>query len=134
MQVVHFHQRNSSGDAYPAYDGGVVTRWQVCDNRRFPRIPRSVTAVLNLLDLIAGDDPADDRSPPIVVRGNQSPIAIVQFQCWISHCVWNSELAEFRPNRAQNHPLSLSPSYNKTTNHHVIARLNKTAGTEIAQI
>ena len=55
MQVVHLHERNSGGVVYPAYDGGVVTRWKVCDDRRFTRVPRSVAAVLNVLDLVLGD-------------------------------------------------------------------------------
>ena len=31
-------------------------------------------------DLVAGDNPADYRSSPVIVRGNQSPSAIVQLQ------------------------------------------------------
>ena len=93
-----------------------------------------MAAVLNILDLIAGDHPTDYRQLPVVIRGNQSPVAIVQFQCWIDHCIWNSVLTEFRANRTQNHPLWLSSLYDEPANHHVIARLNKAAGTEIAQI
>ena len=52
MQVVHFHERNSGGVVYPAHDGGVVTRWKVCDDRRFARVRRSVAAVLNVLHLL----------------------------------------------------------------------------------
>ena len=47
MQVVHFHERNSGGVVYPAHDGGVVTRWKVCDDCRFVRVRWSVAAVLN---------------------------------------------------------------------------------------
>ena len=54
IQVVHFHERNSGGVVYPTHDGGVVTRWEVCDDRRFARVRRSVAAVLNVLDLVAG--------------------------------------------------------------------------------
>src|SRR6266576_2127641 len=67
MQVVHFHEPNSSGAVYPTHDGGVVTRWEVCDDRRFARGSRSVAAVLNVLHLIAGDDPAGDRGLPVVI-------------------------------------------------------------------
>src|SRR5437867_11686728 len=79
LQVVHLHKRNSGRAGYPAHDYGVVTRWQVCDDRRLARVSRSVAAVLNILDLALGDNPADDRSLPVIVRGNQSSIAVVQF-------------------------------------------------------
>ncbi|PYK09211.1 MAG: hypothetical protein DME65_12510 [Verrucomicrobia bacterium] len=85
-----------------------------------------MTAVDNLLDLIAGD--------PIIIRRNQRAGAIVQFQCWIGHCIWNSELSKLRPNRAQNYALSLIPLHDESTNHHVIAGLNKAASADIAQI
>ena len=70
MQVVHFHERNSGGVVYPAHDRGVITWGQVCDDRRFSRVPRGVAAVLNGLDLVAGDDAADDRLLPIIIGGN----------------------------------------------------------------
>src|SRR5438067_151619 len=131
MQVVHFHERNSSGVIYPTHDGGVVTRWKVCDDRRFTRVPRSVAAVLNVLDLVLGDDAADDRMLPVVVRGNQSPVGIVQFQCWITQRIRNSVASELRTNSTQNHPLWLTPLYNESANHHVVARLHKGASAEI---
>ena len=84
MQIVHLHQSNSGSAVYPAHDRRVVTRWQVRNDRRFSRVPRSVTAILNILDLVLGDDPADDGGLPVIIRGNQSSIAIVQFQCGIS--------------------------------------------------
>ena len=52
IQVVHFHERNSGGVVYPTHDGGVVTGSEVCDDRRFTRVRRSVAAVLNVLDLV----------------------------------------------------------------------------------
>src|SRR5882724_8432964 len=93
MQVVHFHEPNSSGAVYPTHDGGVVTGREVCDDRRFARVRRGVAAVLNVLDLVLVDDSANDRMLPVVVRGNQSPGAIVQFQCWISQGIRNAILA-----------------------------------------
>src|SRR5437867_4414980 len=70
MQVVHFHERNTRSVVYPAYDRGVIAGWKVCDDRRFARISWSVAAVLNLLALIARDDPGDDRLLPVVIRAN----------------------------------------------------------------
>src|SRR6266403_676606 len=132
MQVVHFHERNSSGVVYPTHDGGVVTRWEVCDDRRFPRVRRSVAAVLNVLDLVLGDDAADYRMLPVVVGGNQSSGAIVQFQCRISQGIRNAKLAELRANGTYDHVLWLSPLYDEPANHHVVASLNKTTSTDIA--
>src|SRR5438477_11529394 len=131
MQVVHFHESNSSGVIYPTHNRGVITRWQVCHNRRFVRVTRSVAAVLNILDLIASDDPSDDRIMPVVIRGNRSPVSIVQFQYWIAHCIWNSVSSEPRANSTQNQPLWLTPLYNESANHHVVARLHKGASAEI---
>ena len=34
LRSVHFHQGNSSGIIYAAYNSGVVTWWSDCDDRR----------------------------------------------------------------------------------------------------
>ena len=34
----------------------------------------SVTAVSDIADLVAGDNPADDRRLPVIIRGDQSPV------------------------------------------------------------
>src|SRR5438876_1021240 len=105
MQIVHFDESDSNGVVYPAYDRGVVTCWQVSNDRRFSRIPRSVTAILNFLDLIVCDDPADYRSLPVIIRGNQSPIAIMQFQCRVLQWIRNAILTELRTNAAYDYSL-----------------------------
>src|SRR5437899_724508 len=105
MQIVHFHQSNSDGAVYPTHDRRVVTCWQLCNDRRFPSVSRCVTAVLDFLDLVVGDDPADDGSLPIIIGGNQSASAIVQFQGGILQWIGNAKLAELRANGANNHSL-----------------------------
>src|SRR5438105_3493885 len=112
MQIVHFHQSNSGGAVYTTYDGRVVACWQVCYNRRFPLVSRRVTAVLDFLHLIVCDDPADDRSLPVIIGANQSSGAIVQFQCGILQWIGNTVLTELRANSADNHSLWLSPLNN----------------------
>ena len=92
-----------------------------------------MTAVLNVLDLAAGNDAADYRLLPMVVRGNQRPGAIVQFQCRISQEIRNAMLAKLRANGTYDHVLWLRPLDDETTNHHVVAGLNKTTSTNIAQ-
>src|SRR5437660_49543 len=102
MQIVHFHQSNSGGAVYTTHDRGVVACRKVCYDRRFSSVTRCVTAVLDFLRLVVGDDPADDGSLPVIIRGNQSASAIVQFQCWISQWIGNSVLTELRANGANN--------------------------------
>ena len=46
-KIVHFHQSNSGGVVYTTHDRGVVTRWQVCDDRRLPSVAGRVAASLN---------------------------------------------------------------------------------------
>src|SRR6266545_3993199 len=76
-KIVHFHESNSGGVVYATQDRGVVARWQVCDDRRFPPIAGYVAAAANLRDLAAGDNPTDDRPYPIVIRGNQRSGAVM---------------------------------------------------------
>src|SRR5438034_978354 len=103
MQIVHFHESNSRGAVYTAHDSRVVARWQICDDSRFPSVTRSVTAVLDFLHLVVGDNSADDSSLPVIIRGNQSSSAIVQFQRWILQWIGNAKLTELRANGADNH-------------------------------
>src|SRR5436190_2107513 len=133
-QIVHFHESNPGGVVHATRDRRVVARWQVCDNRRFPSVTRCVTAVLDFLHLVMGDNPADDGSLPVIIRGNQSASAIVQFQDRISQWIGNAILTELRANGADNHSLGLSALHNKATNHHVVARLHKGARTNVAKM
>src|SRR6516162_8093146 len=87
--IVDFDESNSSGVVLTAYDGGVTSRWQRCNNGRLACLTRSQSAVLDSADLIAADDAADLRSLPVIITGNQSPAAVVQVQCRISQCIGN---------------------------------------------
>ena len=91
-----------------------------------------MAAVLNILDLVLGDNPADDGSLPVIIGGNQSPIASVQFQCRISQRIWNTILTELGANGADNHSLWSASLHDETANQHVVARLHKGASTDIA--
>ena len=86
-------------------DRGVVTWWQVCDDRRLPWVGRSVAAASNSRDLAAGDNPADDRMLPVIIRGNQSPSAVMQFQRRIGQWIGNTVLSELRANRTDDDSL-----------------------------
>src|SRR5437773_772139 len=67
---VHFHQGNSNGVVHTTHDRGVVSRWQRSNDRRLAWLSRSMPAVLDRADLVAGDDPADYRSLPVIIRSN----------------------------------------------------------------
>ena len=49
------------------------------------RPPRRIfmPAILDCANLVAGNDPADYGSLPVVIRSNQRPCPVVQFQCRI---------------------------------------------------
>src|SRR5438128_11120009 len=82
MQIVHFRQSNSGGAVYTTHDRGVVARWQVRNDSRFARVSGSVAAVHDILNLVLSDNSADDCSLPVIIRGNQGSVAVVQFQSW----------------------------------------------------
>src|SRR6266511_1715325 len=83
-EVVHSHKCNSGRVVHTTHDRSVITRWQVYDHRRFPWVTRCVAASANSGDLVTGNNPADNRCHPVIVRGNQSSSAVVQLQCRIS--------------------------------------------------
>src|SRR6266403_848015 len=136
MQIVNFHESNSNGIVYAAHDRSVIACWQICNDRRLPWVTRCVAAVLDFLHLVVGDNPADDRRLPVIVRGNHSAAAIVQFQCWVSqhtgNVIWRR--TKLRTNGANNHPFWGRTLHDKTANHHVVARLNKGARGDVAEL
>src|SRR6266478_4532515 len=69
-EVVHFDKSNSGRVVHTTHDRSVITRWQVYDHRRFPQVTRCVAASANSGDLVASDNPTDDRRRPVVIRGN----------------------------------------------------------------
>src|SRR6188768_148134 len=90
-------------------------------------------AVLNIADLIAGDNPAEYRRLPVIIGSNQCAAAVVQFQSRISQGIGDPKLSKLRTNGTNDHPLWSSALNNKTANHYVLARLNKTAGADVTQ-
>src|SRR5437899_1001707 len=127
MQIVHFRQSNSGGAVYTTHDRGVVARWQVRNDRRFARVSGSVAAVHDILNLVVSDNSADDCSLPVIIRGNQSSGAVVQFQRWISQGIRYAILTELRTDGAYDHALCFGALDNEPPNHHVVARLDKRA-------
>ncbi len=79
------------GVIYAAEDRGVVAGWQrwLRYDGPLPPVPGSVAAAPDLLYLVAGDNPADYRRSPIIIRRNQIPCAVMQFQGGISQGIRN---------------------------------------------
>src|SRR4029078_6142854 len=92
-----------------------------------------MAAVPDIASLIAGDNPADYRLLPVIIRGNQSSAAIVQLQGGIAQCIGNAILSELGTYGANNHPLWFGPLNNEASNHHVVARLHKAASANVGQ-
>src|SRR5947208_4023207 len=107
LQIVHFYETNAGGVVHTTHDRGVVPRWQFHDDCRVIWVARSMAAIYDVLHLVSGDNPADDRRHPIVIRGNQSSRAVMQLQRRISQWIWNAVLIEIRTYGANNHPLWL---------------------------
>ncbi len=83
-------------------------------------------------DLAGRDNPADDCMLPVIIRGNQSASAIVQFQRRISECIGNAISRELRTNGTHDDPLWLGSLNNESGNHYVVARLNKAPSADVA--
>src|SRR5260221_566992 len=92
-----------------------------------------MAAVLNIADLIAGDNPAQDGGLPVIIGSNQCSAPVVQFQSGIRQGIGDPILSKFRANGTNDHLLRSSPLNDKTTNHHVLSRLNKTAGADVTK-
>src|SRR6476659_5049362 len=76
LQIVHFHQSIARSVVHTPYDRGVVSRRQHSNDGRLAWLSRSMPTVLDRANLVGGDDPADYRSLPVVIRGNQRPCTV----------------------------------------------------------
>src|SRR5260370_1158476 len=132
MQIVYFHQSNAGRVVHTTHNRGVVARWQLRDDCRVIWVAWSVAAIYDVLHLVSGDNPADDRRHPIVIRGNQSSRAIMQFQGRISQWIGHRVLSEIRTNSTNNNSLWSRSLNDEAANQHVVVCLNKRARTDIA--
>ena len=73
MQIVHFHQGNSGGIVHSPHDSGIAARWQLCNDGGFPSISGRVAAVYDIVELVAGDNPTDDRRAQFRWRQSKLP-------------------------------------------------------------
>src|SRR5262249_2564487 len=129
--IVHFREGHSSGVIHTTHDRRVVTRWQICYDRRFSCVLGRVPAGQDLSPLIASDNPAEDRSLPVIIGSNQRSRNIVQLQRGINHCIGNAMLSELRTYCSNNHLLCLGSLNNESPYHHVVTCLNKGPRTDV---
>src|SRR5215472_932504 len=92
-----------------------------------------MAAILNVADLIAGDNPADDGGLPVIIGTDQCSGPIVQFQCRITQCIGDPVLRELRANGTNDHCFWPTPLNDKAANHHMLARLNEAAGADVTK-
>src|SRR5438874_791645 len=102
LQIIHLHESHTSGVAHTAYNCSVIARLQRCDDRRLTWLSWSVPTVLDRADLVAGDDPANYRRLPVIIRSDQSTCTVVQVQCRISQCIGNSKVGKLGADGTQN--------------------------------
>ena len=83
---------------------------------------RRLPAILDVADLVGGDDPPEYCVCQSSLVHDQSSAAVVQFQSRISQGIGNPKLREVRANGTNDHSLCSTPLNNETANHHVITR------------
>src|SRR5262249_16058495 len=94
---------------------------------------RNVAAVLNEVGRAATSNGADYRGLPVIIGSNHRSSPVVQFQCRITQRIGDPMLRELRANGTNDDSLWPAPLNNETTNHRVIARLNKAARADVTQ-
>ena len=95
----------------------------------------SVAAVHECRGPGSGDNSADYRGLPVIVRGDQSSCAVVQFQGGISQCTWNIiwRCTELRTYGTNNHLFCAGSLNDKAANHYVVISLHKAPSAYIAK-
>src|SRR5204863_9253795 len=76
-QVVYLSESNAHRVVYATYNRRVIACRQICYDRRFPCVGRSMAAIPDIAYLVAGDNPADYRMQPAIIRGDQSSRAVI---------------------------------------------------------
>src|SRR5262249_39764355 len=111
----------------------VVAGVQLCYDCRLPCVPRGQPGGDDLADLVACNDPTDNRMLPVIIRGDQSTTRIMTLQCRITKHIGNSMLSKLRANSANNDSLRFLSLNNESSNHDVVTRLHKAASAKVAE-
>src|SRR6266540_3957115 len=93
-----------------------------------------MATVLNVLDLVLGDEATDAGMLPVIIRGNQSSSVVVQLQGRISQRIRKAILTQLRAYGANNQPLCFAPLNNEASDQRVVACLHKGARADVAQL
>ena len=61
LQIVHIHQSIAGTVVYAAHDLGVISGWQGSNDGGLAWLSGSMSAVLDFVNLVGGDDPPNYR-------------------------------------------------------------------------
>ena len=111
IQIVYFHEPHSGRGIYTAHDRGVVTWWQVCNDRGFPSVGRRIAASANLATWLLV------MIPPMIVVASyhwrrSKPQCCHAVPTSDGQWIGNAILSELRANRTDDDPLWLVSTMN----------------------
>src|SRR5438552_59664 len=124
LQVVDFHERDTDRDVLAVHDGGVISRRERCDDGALNIIRRRQTGGLNL-GLLAVS--------PVVVKGDDRAISIMQLQCRIGQRIGNPKLCQTGPNGAHDYILLSAAGDDKAADHDIVTGLDKAASRNVSK-
>src|SRR5438309_949735 len=125
VQPVHFDQRDTDRVVLAAHDRGVISRCERRDDGALKIIGRRKTGGLNLGFLAVS---------PVVVKGDDGAIPIMQLQGRIGQRIGNAILGQGGANGAHDYSLLSAASNNKAADHDIVAGLDKGARGDVAQL
>ena len=75
------------------------------------------------------------RVLPVIVRGDEGAIAVVQLDCWILKWITNPEMRKRRTESAHKHGIIVQaiPTKNESGDEHILARLDKSTRTDVTK-
>src|SRR5205085_7788654 len=120
-QEIDFNQSVASSVVFAAHNRGGIAGWPGGNDGRLGIVWRGESTGLNLGLL---------RVFPVVIRSNESAVRVVQLQCRVGKHIRNSKLGQGRPQGTHNHPYDPIAG-DKPSNHHILAGIDKAAGTNI---
>jgi hypothetical protein len=93
-----------------------------------------MAAVLNVANLMLGDNSADYRGLPVIIGSNKCSVPLCSSNIGLANGIGDPILRELRANGTNDHPLWSLSLNNKTANHHVLTGLNKAAGADVTRL
>ena len=122
IQSVRLNQRHARRAIHTADDRGVIAGHEISDNRRLQIVRRWYAGRDDLGFLIA---------PPVIIRSDDRPIAVMQLQRRISQ---RSRHCERRAHCTHDYSERLLPQHDQSADQDIVARLNKATRGNICQL